>query len=160
MLKMGFSGHIVNLISQLYEDQESAVRTSNGDTEWFKIGRGLRQGCTLSPNLFNIYSEDIMRDALDEFIVEIKFGGKCVTNLRYADDTTLICGSREELKNVLERIFTYIVDGQQIEEVKQFEHLGSMINNNGDSTTKIKRRLAMARTTIQSMSKIWKSRGL
>ena len=187
MIKMGFPGHIVNLISQLYEDQESAVRTSNGDTEWFKIGRGLRQGCILSPSLFNIYSEDIMRDALDGFIGGIKFGGKCITNLRYADDTTLICGSREELLELLKRIKEaseerglllnakktkimvldrnstgeeFFIDGQQIEEVKQFDYLGSMINNNGDSTTEIKRRLAMARTTTQSMSKIWKSRGL
>ncbi|XP_072046909.1 uncharacterized protein [Amphiura filiformis] len=78
---MAFPGHIIDLISQLYEDQESAVRTSNGNTEWFKIGRGLRQGCILSPNLFNIYSEDIMREALDGFTGGVKFGGSSITNL-------------------------------------------------------------------------------
>jgi hypothetical protein len=187
MKKMGFPGHLVDLISGLYKDQESAVRTSNGDTDWFKIGRGLRQGCILSPNLFNIYSEDIMRDVLDGFDGGVKFGGIKITNLRYADDTTLICSSREELISLLKRIKElseekglllntkktkimvvdrertndgFVIDGQQIEEVKQFEYLGSMINNTGDSTIEIKRRLALARTTVQSMINIWKSRGL
>ena len=163
MRRMGFPGHIIDLISQLYEEQESAVRTSNGDTEWFKIGRGLRQGCILSPNLFNIYSEDIMREALDGFTGGVKFGGSSITNLRYADDTTLICSSREELLALLKCIKEaseekglllnakktkvmvidrngtgedFLIDGQKIEEVEQFEFLGSMIDNKSDSTSK------------------------
>ena len=63
----GFPNHFVKVISKLYADQKSAVRTSRGDTDWFQIGRGVRQGCILSPQLFNIYSEQIMRDALDNF---------------------------------------------------------------------------------------------
>jgi hypothetical protein len=141
----------------------------------------------MSPNLFNIYSEDIMRTALEGFEGGVKFGGTKISNLRYADDTTLICSSRAELIDLLKHIKDaserkglllntkktkimvvdrdrtndeFVIDGQQIEEVKQFEYLGSMINNIGDSTTEIKRRLAMARSTVQSMTNIWKSRGL
>ena len=128
-----------------------------------------------------------MRTALEGFEGGVKFGGTRITNLRYADDTTLICSSRVELIELLKRIKEaseekhlllntkktkimvvdrerksdeFVIDGQQIEEVKQFEYLGSMINNSGDSTTEIKRRLAIARTTVQGMSSIWKSRGL
>ena len=76
MAKMGFPSHIIELIQNLYHDQKATVRTSNGNTEWFEIGRGVRQGCILSPNLFNIYSEDIMRNALEGFNGRVKFGGK------------------------------------------------------------------------------------
>ena len=73
--KMGFPSHIIELIHNLYHDQEATVRTSNGNTEWFEIGRVVRQGCILSPNLFNIYSEDIMRNALEGFNGGVQFGG-------------------------------------------------------------------------------------
>ena len=101
MAKMGIPSHIIELIKNLYHDQEVTVRTSNGNTEWFGIGRGVRQGCILSLNLFNIYSEDIMRNALEGFKGGVKFGGKKITSLRYADDTTLVCSSREELIDLL-----------------------------------------------------------
>ena len=97
MKKIGFPMHLIDLACKLYEDQESAVRTTNGDTEWFNTGRGLRQSCILSPSFFNVYSEDIMREALEGFEGGVKFGGVRITNLRYADDTTLICSSREVL---------------------------------------------------------------
>ena len=90
MKKMGFPKHLTDLVSKLYEDQESAVRTGVGNTEWFSIGRGLRQGFILSPSLFNVYSEDIMREALEGFEGLVRFGGERITDLRYADDTTLI----------------------------------------------------------------------
>ena len=76
--------------------QESSVRTSAGNTKWFKIGRGVRQGCILSPSFFIVYAEEIMREALEGF-EGVKFGGFPVTNLRYADDTTLVCSCKEEL---------------------------------------------------------------
>ena len=101
MKKMGFPCHLVELVASLYQNQQSVVRTSGGDTEWFEIRRGMRQGCILSPNLFNIYSEDIMREALEGFNGGVKFRGTKITNLRYADDTTLICNSRHELLDLL-----------------------------------------------------------
>ena len=104
---MGFPCHLVELIASLYQNQQSAVRPSGGDTEWFEIGRGVRQGCILSANLFNIYSEhteDIMREALESFNGGVKFGGTKIINLRYADDTTLICNSRHKLLDLLRGI--------------------------------------------------------
>ena len=109
MHRMGFPKHIIDLVCKLYSHQESApgesaVRTNGGNTEWFSIGRGLRQGCILSPSLFNLYSEEIMREALEGFEGGVSFGGMKITNLRYADDTTLVCASRKELMNLLKRI--------------------------------------------------------
>ena len=80
--KMVFPKHLTNLVSKLYEDQESAVRTGVGNTEWFGIGRELRQGCILSPSLFNVYSEDIKREALHGFEEGVRFGGERMIDLR------------------------------------------------------------------------------
>ena len=86
----------------LYAGQEATVRTGHGTTDWFQIGKGLCQGCILSPCLFNLYAEYIMRNArLDETQAGIKVVGRNINNLRYADDTTLIAESGEELKNLL-----------------------------------------------------------
>ena len=76
MTKMGLPKHLTDLVSKLYEDQKSAVRAGVGSTEWFSIGMGPRQGCILSPSLFNVYSEDIMREALHGFEGGVRFGGE------------------------------------------------------------------------------------
>ena len=94
MEQMGFPAHIIQLVANLHKEQESVVRTSNGDTDWFKIERGVRQGCVISPGLYNIYSEHIMRCVLEENHDGITIGGRRETNLRFADDTTLLCTSR------------------------------------------------------------------
>ena len=87
------------------ENQEAAVRTLYGTTDWFEIEKGVRQGRLLSPCLFNLYPEHIMRNAgLDELQAGIKIGGRNINNLRYADDTTLMAGSEEELKSLLMRV--------------------------------------------------------
>ena len=86
IIKMGLPKHLTDLVSKLYEDQESAVRTGVDNTEWFSIGRGLRQGCILSLSLFNVYSED-MREALHGFEGGVHFGGERITDLRYAART-------------------------------------------------------------------------
>ena len=92
-------------LRNLYADQEATVRTRHGTTNWFQIGKGVCQGCTLSPCLFNFYAEDIMRNArLDEAQAGIKTIGRNINNLRYADDTTLMAESEEELKSLLMKV--------------------------------------------------------
>ena len=89
----------------LYAAQEATVRTGHGTTDWFLIGKGVRQGCILSPCLFNLYAEYIMRNAgVDESQVGIKIAGKNINNLRYANDTTLTAESEEELKSLLMKV--------------------------------------------------------
>ena len=89
----------------LYADQEATVRTGHGTTDWFQIGIGVHQGCILSPCLFNFYSEYIMRNVgLEEAQGGIKIAGRNINNLRYADDTTLMAESEEELKSLLMKV--------------------------------------------------------
>ena len=102
---MGIPDHLTCLLRNLYAGQEAAVRTGHGTTDWFQIGKGVRQGCILSPCLFNFYAEDIMRNTgLEEAQAGIKIAGRNITNLRYADDTTLMPESREELKSLLMKV--------------------------------------------------------
>ena len=94
--------HLTCILRNLYEVQEVTVRTGHGTTNWFQIGKGVCQGCTLSPCLFNFYAEYIMRNAgLEEAQAGIKNARRNINNLRYADDTTLIAESEEELKSLL-----------------------------------------------------------
>ena len=93
------------LFSLIYAGQEATVRTGRGTTDWFQIGKGGHQGCILSPCLFNLYAEYIMRNArLEEAQAGIKFAGRNINNLRYADDTTLTPESEEELKSLLMKV--------------------------------------------------------
>ena len=102
--EMGIPDHLTCLLQNLYTDQEATVRTGHGTTDWFQIGKGARQGCILSPCLFNLYAEYIMRNAwLDEAQAGIKIAGRNIKNLRYADNTTLTAES-EELKSLLMKV--------------------------------------------------------
>ena len=93
---MGISDHLTGLLRNLYAGQEATVRTGHGTTDWFLIGKGVRQGCILSPCLFALYAEYIMQNAgLDEAQAGIKIAGRNINNLRYADDTTLMADSEE-----------------------------------------------------------------
>ena len=99
---MGTLDHLTCLLRNLYAGQEAIVRTGHGTTDWFQIGKGVPQGCILSSCLFNFYAEYIMRNArLDEAQARIKIAGRNINNLRYADDTTLMAESKEELKSLL-----------------------------------------------------------
>ena len=101
---MGIPDHVTCLLRNLYAGQEARVRTGHGTTDWFQIRKGVCQGCILSPCLFNLYEEYIMRNAgLDEAQVGIKIARRNINNLRYADDTTLVVES-EELKNLLMKV--------------------------------------------------------
>ena len=102
---MGIPDHLTCLLRNLYAGQEATVRTGHGTTDWFQIGRGEHQGCILSPCLFNFYAEYTMQNAgLDEAQAGIKIAGRNINNLRYADDTTLMAESEEELKSLLMKV--------------------------------------------------------
>ena len=102
---MGIPDHLTCLLRNLYTGQEATVRTGHGTTDWFQIGKGVRQGCILAPCLFNFYAEYIMRNAgLEETQAGIKIAGRNINNLRYADDTTLMAESEEELKSLLMKV--------------------------------------------------------
>ena len=103
--EMGIPDHLMCLLRNLYAGQEATVRTGHGTTDWFQIGKGVRQGCTLSPYLFNLYAEYIMRNAgLEETQAGSKIARRNINNLRYADDTTFMAESEEELKSLLMRL--------------------------------------------------------
>ena len=102
---MGISDHLTCLLRNLYADQEAKVRTGHGTIDWFQIGKGVCQGYILSPCLFNLYAEYIMRNTgLDEVQAGIKIARRNINNLRYADDTTLLEESEEELKSLLKKV--------------------------------------------------------
>ena len=103
--EMGIPDHLTCLLRNLYVGQEATVRTGHGTADWFQIRKGVRQGCILSPCLFNFYAEYIMRNAgLEEAQAGIKIAGRNISNLRYADDTTLMAESEEELKSLLMKV--------------------------------------------------------
>ena len=148
----------------MYAGQEATVRTGHETTDWFQIGKGVRQGCILSPCLFNFYAEYIMRNAgLEEAQAGIKIAGRNINNLRYADDTTLMAESEEELKILLMKvkeesekvglklkiqktkmasspITSWEIDGETVETVSDFIFLGSKTTADGDCSHEIKRR--------------------
>ena len=154
---MGLPDHLTYLLRNLYASKEAAVRTEHGPTDWFQIGKGVRQGCILSPCLFNLYAEDIMRNArLEEAEAGIKIAGRNINSLRYADDTTFMAESEEELKNLLIKvkeesenvgltlniqktkimasgpITSWEIDGETVEAVSDFIFGGSRINAYSD----------------------------
>ena len=102
---MGIPDHLTCFLRNLFTGQEATVRTGHGTTDWFQVGKGVCQGCILSPCLFNLHAEYIMRNAgLDETQAGIKISGRNINNLRYADDTTLTAASEEELKSLLMKV--------------------------------------------------------
>ena len=161
---MGISDHLTCLLRNLYADQEATVRTGHETTDWFQIGKGVCQGCILSPCLFNFYAEYIMRNAgLEETQAGIKIAGRNINNLRYADDTTLMAESEEELKSLLMKveeesekvglklniqktkimtsgpITSWEINGETVETVSDFIFWGSKITADGDCSHEIKR---------------------
>ena len=168
--KMGIPDHLTCLLRNLYAGQEVTVRTGHGTTDWFQIGKGVHQSCIflLLLCLFNLYAEYIMRNSeLDEAQARIKIGERNNNNLRYADDTTLMAESEEELKNFLMKvkeesekvdlklniqktkimasgpITSWQIDGETVETVTEFIWGGSKITADGDCSHEIKRRLLL-----------------
>ena len=103
--EMGIQDHLTSLLRNLYAGQEATVRTGHGTTDWIQVGKGVRQGCILSPCLFNVYAEYIMRNTgLEEAQAGIKIARRNISNLRCADDTSLMAESEEELKSLLMKV--------------------------------------------------------
>ena len=185
MQKMGVPKHLINLLHNLYVNQVAVVRTACGETSEFSIGKGVRQGCILSPMLFNLYDESIMREAgLSHLDAGIKIGGLCLNNLRYADDTTLAASLTEDLKNIIRAVkkaseeyglylnigktkvlssvplSSFEVDGMDIEVVHSFNFLGSTISDDGDCSKEIIRRTILGKVAMKGLQRVWKDRDI
>ena len=186
--EMEIQDHLTCLLRNQYAGQEATVRTGHGTTDWFQIGKGVRQGCILSPCLFNFYAEYIMRNAgLEKTQAGIKIVGGNINHLIYADDTTLMAESEEELKSLLMKvkeeskkvglkvniqktkimvsgpITSWEIDGQTVETVEtvaDFIFLGSKIAAHGDCSHEIKRHLLLGRKAMTNLDNILKSRDI
>ena len=180
---MGIPDHLTCLLRNLYAGQEATVRIGHGTTDWFQIGKGLHQGCILSPCLFNLYAEYVMRNArrLEETQAGIKIARRNINNLRYADDTTLMAESEEELNSLLKKvkeesekvgfklyiqkmkimafgsITSWKVDGEKMETVTDFLFSGSKITADGDCSHEIQRCLLHGRKAMTSLDSVLKS---
>ena len=179
---MGIPDHLTCLLRNLYAGQEAAIRTGHGITDWFQIRKGVRQGCILSPCLFNFYAEYIMRNSgLDKAQAGIKFARRNINNLRYADDTTLMAEGEEELKSLLMKvkeesekvgfrlniqktkimatgpITSWEIDG---ETVANFIFWGSKITADGNCSHEIKRHLFLGKEVMTNLDSILKSRDI
>ena len=184
-LEMGIPDHLTCLLRSLYAGREATVKTGHGPADWFQIGKGVHQGCILSPCLFNLYAEYIMRNAgLDEAQAGIKIAGRNTSNLRYADDTTLMAESKEELKSLLMKvkeesekvglklniqktkimasgpITSWQTDGETMETMADFIFLGSQITADGDFSHEIKRHLLLGRKAMINLDSILKNRDI
>ena len=180
--EMGIPDHLTCLLRNLYAGQEATVRNGHGTTDWFQIGKGVRQGCILSLCLFNLYAEYIMRNAgLEEAQAGIKIARRNINNVRYTDDTTLMAESEEDLKSLLMKVkeesekvglklniqktkimasgpFTsWQIDG---ETVSDFILGGSKITADGDCSHEIKRLLLLGRKVMTNLDSILKSKDI
>lgn len=183
--KLGVPNHLIQLIKSLYDQNTATVRVNNVISDTLSTKSGTRQGCILSPTLFNAYTELIMREVLSDWDGGISVGGRKINNLRYADDMLIIASTSAELEDIMTRLSTYsnayglqinmsktkvmIIDrlnnNQQnvttvagFDVVSHFNYLGSIICNNGECANEIKRRLSMARAATSKLTKIWKDR--
>ena len=176
---MGIPDHLTCLLRNLYAVQEAIVRTGHGTTDWYQIGKGIHQGCIFLPCLVNLYAEYIIRNArLDEAQFGSKITGRNINNLRYADDTTPMAESEEELKSLLMKvkeesekfgsklniqktkimasspITAWQIDGETMETVRDFIFLGSKITADGDCSHEIKRHLLLGRKVMINLESI------
>ena len=183
-LEMGTPDPLTCLLKYLCADQEATVRTRHGTTDWFQIGKGVHQGCILSPCLFNLYTEYIMQNpGLDEAQAGIKIAGRNINNLRYADDTIFMAESKEKLKSLLMKvqeksekaglkyniqktkimasspITSWQVDEETMETVADFFG-GSKITADGDCSHEIKRQLLLGRKAVTNLDSILKCRDI
>jgi len=185
MKEMGIPDHLTCFLRNLYAGQEATVRTGHGTTAWLQIGKGVHQGCILSPYLFNFYAEYIMKNAgVEEVQAGIKIAGRNIKNPRYADDTTLMAENEEELKSLLMKvkvesekvdlkfniqktkimtsgpITSWQIDGETVETVANFIFLGSNITADGDCSHEIEGSLLLGSRVLTNLDSILKSRDI
>ena len=183
--EMGILDHPTCLLRNLYAGQEATVRTRHGTPGWFQIGKGVRQGCVLSPCFFNLYAEYTIRNAgLDEAQAGIKIAGRNINKLRYVDDSTLMAESEEELKILLMKvkegsekvglklniqkpkimasgsITSWQIDGETMETVTDFILGGSKITADDDCSHEIKRSLLLGIKAMTNLNSILKNRDI
>ena len=183
--EIGIPDHLTYLLRNPYAGQEATVRIGHGTTDWFKIGKGVHQGCILSPCLFNLYAEYIIQNAgLDDSQAGIKIFGRNINNLSYTDDTTLMAENEEELKSLLMKvkeesekaglklniqkmkimasspITSWQTEGENVETVSAFIFLGPKTNVDGDCSHKIKRHLYLVRIAMTNPDSGLKSRDI
>jgi len=182
---MGITDPLSCLLRNLYSGKEETVRTGDETRDWFQIGKGVHQGCILSPCIFNLHTEYIMQNAgLDEAQAGIKIARRNISNLKYAYDTTLMAESEEDLKNLLMKvkeeseiaglrlniqktkimasgpITSWQLDGETVETVTDFVFLGSKLTVDGDYSHEIERRLLLGRKAMTKLGSILKSRDI
>ena len=183
--EMGIPDHLACILRSLYAGQEAKVRTGYGKMNWFKIGNGICQGWILSPCLFNLYAENVMQNAgLGEAQAGIKIARRNISNLRYADDTTLMAESKEELKSFLMKvkeesekgglklniqktkvmasgpITSCQIDGKTMETMTYFIFLGSKISADGDCSHEVKRCFLLGRKAMTNLDSMLKSKDI
>ena len=190
MIEMGFPKHLVALIAGLYDHQKATIRWNGEHTEFFGINKGVRQGCILSPHLFSVYTEQVMRNADIDFL-GIKIGGRMLADLRYADDTALGADNITSSKRMLHRVdrsgekeglglnapktnYMHIkgknslkdediqikVKDTALKKVQDFKYLGSIKSADGTCTKDIKARIAMGKSKMTELNNIWKDRSI
>ncbi len=178
--EMGVPSHLVNMVESLYGDNTMVVKMDGEESSDFRAGQGVRQGCILSPLLFNIYGERIIREALENWSGGISIGGRKISNLRYADDTTLIAADEEEMAEMIDRVKTVserlglrintaktkvmVIDRAQslpdstalgeYEKVNTFVYLGSTVDANGGSSAEIRRRIALGKSAMTRLRNV------
>ena len=179
--EIGIDGKDIRLIRNIYWEQTASIRCENSYSPYIEIRRGVRQGCILSPSLFNIYTENIFKNI--EEMPGLKINGKIINNLRYADDTVLLAESEHELQRLIDQVdksskeygldiniqktktmviskdteeqeINISIHGEKLQQVKHYQYLGHMVTNDGRCETEVKRRIGMAKSTFNDMRKI------
>ena len=183
----GIEEGLIQVIQALYNNASSAILLNSDIGDYFKTSVGVRQGCLLSPVLFNLYLEKIMRETLHDFKSTVSIGGRTINNLRFADDIDLMGGTSQELQDLTDRLTTSSsaygmevssekskvmansasgtqaiihMNGHQLEEVDAFKYLGSTFTKDGRSSADIKTRIGIATSAMARLDNIWKSRDI
>ena len=186
IMDMEYPLHLINLIGELYRKQKAKVQVAGTFSERFHVKKGVRQGCVMSPYLFNIMAEMVTREPLDDFKGSIQINGRKITNLRYADDIVLIAQSVNTLQELVTRFDTVsrnkydlhididkakviatngtpsciTIQNSQLEEVSTFSYLGSVIAEDASNRRNIRNRLRIAQAVSMFFKKLWKSHNL
>ena len=178
---------MIDLLAKLYRKQLAKIKVAGTLSEWFPVKKGVRQGCVLSPYLFNILAEMVMRETLDGFQGGLQIGGRMITNLRYADEIILLATTEAELQELVDRLdrvsrrysllinidktkvmasngiaCRILIQNEQLAQVNTFPYLGSLITEDGECrpTTEFRSRLSRGQAIGASLQKIWKSHSI